>query len=129
MREREAAKLYRRELFGAMIVYMAILFSAMYVGKRMDEGLARTLVLVSPMIGFMLAVWAIARHLRRIDEYMRMLVLEGLAIAAGVTAGLSFTYGFLEGAGYPKLSMFSVWPVMGAVWGVVCMVRYYRDRR
>lgn len=129
MRERDAAKMYRRELFGALAVYTAILFLAMYVGRRMDEGLARTLVLVSPMIGFMLAGWAIARHLRRIDEYMRMLVLEGLAIAAGVTAGLSFTYGFLEGAGYPKLSMFSVWPVMGAVWGVVCMVRYYRDRR
>jgi hypothetical protein len=77
----------------------------------------------------MLAVWAVARHIRRIDEYMRMLVLEGLAIAAAATAGLSFTYGFLEGAGYPKLSMFTVWPVMGAVWGIVCLVRYYRDRR
>lgn len=129
MREREAAKLYTREFAGALVAYMAILFSAIYVGKRMDEGVLRTLVLVSPMIGFMLAVWAIARHIRRIDEYMRLLVLEGLAIAAGVTAGLTFTYGFLEGAGYPKLSMFTVWPVMGAVWFLVCVVRYYKDRR
>lgn len=129
MREREAAKLYTREFLGAMIAYIAILFSAIYVGKRMDEGLLRTIVLVSPMIGFMLAVWAVARHIGRIDEYMRMLVLESLAIAAAVTAGLSFTYGFLEGAGYPKLSMFTVWPVMGAVWCIVCAVRYFRDRR
>jgi hypothetical protein len=129
MLEREAAKIYKREFWAAMITYMAILFGANYVGKRMDDGLLRTVVLVSPMIGFMLAVWAVARHIRRIDEYMRMLVLEGLAIAAAATAGLSFTYGFLEGAGYPKLSMFTVWPVMGAVWGIVCLVRYYRDRR
>ena len=129
MQEREAAKLYKREFWAAMITYTVILFGANYLGKRMDEGVLRTLVLVSPMIGFMLTVWAVARHIRRIDEYMRMLVLEGLAIAAAATAGLSFTYGFLEGAGYPKLSMFMVWPVMGGVWGVVCMVRYYRDRR
>ena len=129
MREREAARLYKREFWSAMTAYVLILFAANYVGKRMDEGVLRTLVLVSPMIGFMLAVWAVARHIRRIDEYMRMLVREGLAIAAAVTAGLSFTYGFLEGAGFPKLSMFTVWPVMGFVWGVVCAVRYRIDRR
>ena len=48
---------------------------------------------------------------------MRLRSLEGLAVAAAVTAGLTLTYGFLESAGFPKLSMFWVWGVMGPVWG------------
>jgi hypothetical protein len=55
---------------------------------------------------------------RRLDEFLRLRSLEGLAIAAAVTAALSFSYGFLEGAGFPKLSMFWVWPVMCVVWAL-----------
>jgi hypothetical protein len=55
-------------------------------------------------------------------------MLENLAVAAAVTAGASLTYGFLENAGFPKLSMFVVWPVMGAVWGVSACFREFRDR-
>ena len=40
--------------------------------------------------------------------------LLGLSIAA--TALLSFGYGFLEGLGYPRLSMFGVWPLMAVLW-------------
>ena len=31
--------------------------------------------------------------------------------------------GVLENAGYPKLSMFWVWPVMGVVWGLHSSLR------
>ena len=33
-------------------------------------------------IVFLLGVWAIARHMRRIDEYLRQTTLESVAIAA-----------------------------------------------
>ena len=49
--------------------------------------------------------------------------LESIAIGAAVTAALSLTYGFLESAGFPKLSMFWVWPVMGLVWGLHACLR------
>jgi hypothetical protein len=68
-------------------------------------------------------VWAIARHFRRMDEFVRMRSLESLAVAAAITAGLSLTYGFLESAGFPKLSMFWVWGVMGLVWGAHACLR------
>jgi hypothetical protein len=83
----------------------------------------RTVVLASPMAGFGLMLVAIARHLRRIDEYLRQRLLETFALAAAITAGVTFTYGFLETAGFPRLSMFIVWPVMGAAWVVVDFVR------
>jgi hypothetical protein len=123
MKEREANQKYRLELFSAMLAYMLVLFGSIFLAKPMESGVARTLLLISPAVPMMLAVWAIARHFRRMDEFLRLRSLEGLAVAAAVTAGLSITYGFLESAGFPKLSMFWVWGVMGLVWGAHACLR------
>ena len=123
MLERDARKKYQLELGGAMALYMGVLFGSIYVAKPMEASAARTVLLLSPMIPLLLAVWAIARQFRRMDEFVRLRTLEGLAIGAAVTAALSLTYGFLESAGFPKLSMFWVWPVMGLVWGLAACAR------
>jgi hypothetical protein len=123
MKEKEDNRKYRLELFAAMIVYTVVLFGSISIAKGMDVGVARTLLLVTPAIPLMLAVWAIARHFRRMDEFLRLQSLEGIAIGAAVTAALSLTYGFLESAGFPKLSMFWVWPVMAVVWGLHACLR------
>jgi len=123
MKEREVNNRYRLELFSAMLAYIGVLVGSIWLAKPMEDGLARTLVLVSPVIPLLLAVWAIARHFGRMDEFLRLRSLEGLAVAAGITAALSFTYGFLEGAGFPKLSMFWVWGVMGAAWALHTILR------
>jgi hypothetical protein len=128
MHEKKINRAYLRELFGAMLVYMLLLVAANKLGRPMADGVARTLALASPMIGVLLVIWAIARHFRRVDEFIRQSTLESMAIAAAVTAGLSFTYGFLENAGFPRLSMFIVLPVMFGVWGVVCCVRGIANR-
>jgi hypothetical protein len=70
-------------------------------------------------------VWVIARQFQRSDEFVRLRSLESIALAAGVTAGVTFTYGFLEQAGFPKLSMFTVWGVMGFTWGAHSILRSY----
>ena len=129
MHEKRIGKAYIKEMLGSLAIYTVLLLASITFGKPMADGVARTLVLASPMIGFGLAVWAIARHLRRVDEFIRQSTLEALAIAAGVTAGLSFTYGFLELSGFPRLSMFVIWPVMGATWGAVTCVRSWLEKR
>ena len=128
MHQKQINRAYLRELFGAMLVYMLLLVAANKLGRPMAEGMARTVALASPMIGVLLVIWVIARHFRRIDEYIRMVTLENMVIAAAVTAGLTFTYGFLENAGYPLLSMFVVLPLMFGVWGLVCCVRGLANR-
>jgi hypothetical protein len=126
--EKKVKRAYHREMALAFLVYVVLLLSADHFGRPMAEGPLRTVILVTPMIGFGLAIWAVARHVKRIDEYKRQLFLETFAIAAATTAALTFTYGFLETAGYPRISMFSVWSVLGASWGVVCLVRYLLKR-
>ena len=121
--EKRVGRAYLRELGLAMGVYVVLLVSAIKFGRPMPDGVLRTAILVTPMIGFGMAIWAIARHLGRVDEYMRQNLLETFAIGAAITAAITFSYGFLETAGFPRLSMFAVWPVMGASWGLVCVAR------
>lgn len=126
--EKRVGKAYLRELGVSLAVYAALLVGTIRYGRPMDDGLLRTLVLLSPMLGFCLMLWAIARHLNRVDKYLRRHLLESFALAAALTAGLTFSYGFLETAGYPRLSMFAVWMVLGATTAVVSVVRALRQR-
>jgi hypothetical protein len=118
MREREATKKYLLEFGGATALYLVVLFFSLRFAKPLDDGLARTLLLLSPMIPVALALWAFMRQLKRMDEFVRLRSLQALAIAGGITAGFSLTYGFLESAGLPRLSMFTVWMVFGGSWAV-----------
>ncbi|HEU4375923.1 MAG TPA: hypothetical protein VFS02_20675 [Telluria sp.] len=121
--EKKVAKAYRRDLWLSVLVYMVLLFASIHFGRPMAAGAFRTAILLTPMAGFCLMLWALVRHLSRIDEYLRIRMLESFAIAAAITAGISFTYGFLETAGFPMVSMFHVWIVMGVSYGVVGAVR------
>jgi len=127
--EKRVGKAYLREMAGAFLVYSVLLMASIRFGRPLEDGVLRLMVLLSPMIGFCLALWAIARHLGRVDEYLRMFLLESFALAAGLTAGLTFSYGFLETAGYPRISMFSVWMVLCGATMLVCLVRSVHAKR
>ena len=123
MHEKKVAQTYRIELFVAVAVYVVLLTGSIRLGRPMPEGVARTLVLVSPMIGFGLMIRSIVRHVARVDEYVRVRLLETIALSAAITGAVSFTYGFLETVGYPKLSMFNIWIVMAVSFGLVSGAR------
>jgi uncharacterized membrane protein SpoIIM required for sporulation len=76
------------------------------------------MVCLAPMAGAVWCCWAVLRQLHRLDEMQLRLQLEGLAVAFAGTALLSVSYGFLEGLGYPRLSMFFVWPLMAVLWQI-----------
>ena len=114
---------YLAEMSGAFLLYFAVLVAVHRFGFPMPKGILKTLVLVSPTLPFLLIVWAVVRQFRRMDEYGRMVSLESIAIAFGVTAGWVVTYGFMENAGYPRLSMFTVWMVMMSAWAVITIAR------
>ncbi|UUZ49013.1 hypothetical protein LP420_00125 [Massilia sp. B-10] len=86
MHEQKVRKAYNTEMVGALAIYALMLVLSIRFGRPMDGGVLRTIVLASPMTGFFLAVWAVARQLRRVDEFQRQMILENLAFAAAVTA-------------------------------------------
>jgi hypothetical protein len=128
MHEKQVVRAYRFELWSAVAVYAVLLFASIYFGRRMPESLLRTVVMIVPMIGFGLMIRAIARHIARIDEYQRQRLLETIALSAAITGAVTFTYGFLETAGFPRLSMFTVWVIMGASWATVSGMRCWWAR-
>ena len=127
--ERRQQWQYLRELGGSIAIYIALLVPSLMYGPDLPDSLLRTAVLTCPMLGFFLMIWAIARQVQRMDEYQRRLTLESLSLAAAITAAVTFTYGFLENAGYPRLSMFVVWGIMGSAWGVAGALRCWAAKR
>ena len=116
MREREANKKYHLEFGAAMVLYIVVLAISVYFANSVGPGLARTFLLLCPMVPVLLVAIAYLRHLKRMDEFVRLKNLESLAIAGGVTGLFGLTYGFLELGGFPKLSMFTAWMVFGGTW-------------
>ena len=123
MLERDAKRKYFIELGVTMALYMIVTSVSIRFGRPMEAGLSRTLVLMSPVLPLLLAAWAIVRAFGRMDEFVRLRTLESFGIAGAITAALTFSYGFLETAGYPRLSMFWVWGIMGFAWGTVHCLR------
>ena len=116
----EIMRRYVIELSVAIFAYgIALVFTNLIYGNweaLLEESSWRFILAIIPMVPAAFAVRAMVRQLQRVDELEKLIQLKCLAIAFGATAFLSFTYGFLEGVGLPKLSMFSVWPVMAAFW-------------
>ncbi|MBC3829980.1 hypothetical protein H8K33_00495 [Undibacterium amnicola] len=119
------AKKYGNELGISIVIYMVVLFGSIYIAKPMENSLLRTLIVLTPTIPALGAFWAIIRHFQRMDEYMRVWLLEVIALAGGITAFFSFSYGFLEGMDYPKLSGFVIYVIFMGSWGLITLLRKY----
>lgn len=108
--------------------YAAILFlTPIILAHGVEEETPRLALSLLPMLPVIFICWLIMRNIRSLDELQRKLQIEALALAFAGTALLTFSYGFLEGAGLPKMTMFAVLPLMCTLWvlGVILgNVRY-----
>jgi len=102
---------FRRDMSLAMVAYAALLIPTIIVVNANESSDWRYAVAVLPILplGFLLAAWV--RFYRRMDELLQRMELEALAFAFGGTAVITFTYGVLQGAGFPAISAFVVWPL------------------
>lgn len=119
---------YIAELFGAFAVYGGSLLLSGYAASHFDWGIHGVIwPAMIPVPSTFLVGWVIWRNLRKMDEMQVRQQLEAIGIAFAMTGLLTFNYGFLEGAGFPKLTMFWVWPMMCVSWvmgQVVVRLRY-----
>jgi hypothetical protein len=124
MDERKIFLRFLARLSGGVFLYALVLALSIKLSRFVPEGMERTALLLICLLPLLLLTKVAVRQVRRVDEYLRLLMLENIALAAGITTGWTFIYGFLESAGFPRLSMFTVGAVMGAVWAVVAVVRH-----
>ncbi|MEM8556163.1 MAG: hypothetical protein AAGF71_15225 [Pseudomonadota bacterium] len=108
---------YVIELTAAFLVYGVSLVLSSYLVGYHDLGVNEALwAALVPMPSTILVAWVIWRNLKLMDEMQRRVQAESLALALAITALITFNYGFLEGAGFPRQSAFWVWPIMGTSW-------------
>lgn len=107
-------------IIGASVLYALSLVASAWV-LRTASGLSQPVQLIlalAPLIPGALMLWAHIRQIGDMDELMRKVQLNSLAIAAGGAAFLTIGYGSLEMTGFPKLSMFYVAPLIVVIWTV-----------
>ena len=85
-------------------------------------------IALMPMVPATGVCWLVVRQLRRVDEMQIKIQLEAIGLAFAATALVTFSYGFLEIVGFPKLSMFLIWPLMAAFWMIGLLISRLRYR-
>lgn len=114
---KEVNRRYFRELIGSIIAYSILLIGSIWlVNNYLTDSPLRFVVVVLPMTAVVFTIRAIVSFLTHTDEMEREIQLKSLAISLAGTAFITFTYGFLEGVGLPKISMFFVWPIIAILW-------------
>jgi hypothetical protein len=123
-----AARAYMIQFLSAMGAYSILIIVSVTLLINNPTASWRGLVAVLPVIPATLVVLAVVRYIGRMDELQRRIHLDAIGFAFGATALLTFTWGLLENAGFPRLSMVWVLPLMAALWGIGAGVASYRYR-
>lgn len=112
----------------AITAYVIAVAVSSLTQVMLSEGIARTLCALLPIAPMIVVAITVIRQIRQLDELARAIHLEALALAFVGTAMITFSYGFLETAGFPRLSMFFVWPLLAALWGFGAWLGWRRYR-
>jgi len=119
---------HRIRVIVAMSIYVLLLLGSVYFIKHGHPGPALTVVLaLLPTIPVIYVMWSLYVYLEQADELQRRVHLTSLSMAAGVTAFLTLTYGFLEDfAGFPHIPAWWTFVVIDLVWGATSCVLWCR---
>lgn len=94
-----------------MLAYGAVLALVVMFGHLHGHSAWRILWALLPVLPVGWALWAVVRHLRRVDELQQLLLLQGLGVGFAAAMLASITVGFLGIAGLDM--RFAGWIVYG----------------
>lgn len=109
--------------------YAGFVFLTTYALRTWDGSPWRYGVSLLPVLPIVLGWPAVTRMFKAYDELQRKLAGEALQTAFGVTAVVTFAYGWLQWAGLPPINLTFVFPFMWVVFGVAYGVRHGRYSR
>ncbi|WP_432537824.1 hypothetical protein [Kineococcus arenarius] len=97
--DRARARAYLREFVPAMVGYVVVLLAVGTFGDLDGDSPWRFLWALLPVLPVLAVVRAVARALRRSDEYAQLLQLQALAVGFAVAMTACVVLGLLEFAG------------------------------
>jgi hypothetical protein len=117
---------YLREILPAMVGYMLTLFFSVWLLKRVDEPALRALVALLPVPAIGMALRAIIRYIRDVDEMQQRIELEAVSFAAAFVSMMYIAGGFLQLAKVIDIpsgvAMIWVFPLICLSYGLAKMV-------
>jgi hypothetical protein len=114
-------------LLGTIVVAIAIVVLGI-LGRRFDPGTPPRLA-IAGVQALLIAGLAIACVLtiRRLDELLLKVHLEGIAISFALSSAFIAGWGMLEKGGAPHIEWgLWAWPVMVGLWGIAAAIRSRR---
>ncbi len=117
---------YLREFLPAMVGYMVTLFLSVWLLKRVDEPGLRALIALLPVPAIGMALRAIIRYIRDVDELQQRIELEAVSFAAAFVSMVYIAGGFLQLAKVIDIpsgvAMIWVFPLVCFSYGMAKMV-------
>jgi hypothetical protein len=123
-----AKRTYFIRFWIGMAAYVLVVLASVHALNQGVSGSWRVTIALTPLIPIAIVFASFIALMQSIDELERQIHLESLAIAAGVTAVLAITYGFLEVAHLPQPSAWYTYAVVMISWIVATpfVARKYR---
>jgi hypothetical protein len=98
------ARAYTRDFLPGIGAYLLVLAAVLAWGDLDGTSPARWGWALAPVVPAAWIVRAVVRHLRRLDDYQRLLLLQGLGVGFAVAMLTAVTVGFLGIAGLPMMA-------------------------
>ena len=117
---------HRNRFLIAMVAYCLTLMASVSYLSGMEIGTLERFIAITPMVPIVFATISLIKAVHDMDELHRRVNQEATATAAIVVGLLTFTYGFLEGVGFPKLEVIWVMPALIFIWGIAKTIIYRR---
>lgn len=99
----------------ALAIYLIAYVVAMWAMLSLTPGPLRTALVIAPIAPGLFLIWNGVRWYRRCDEFLRLRILQSVAVVAVFTAVWTLIYPYLELLGSPRLSVGLVhafgWPI------------------
>lgn len=119
MNQTQAMRRYLREFFFAMSLYVVALIASVTSLKIFEFARGWQIVIsLAPALPVVFVIIALMRLLMNGDELQQRVHLLATTFSAVLTGLITFSYGFLENVGFPKLPTFAIFPMLFLLWGV-----------
>ncbi|NIE98240.1 hypothetical protein F3J02_17425 [Acinetobacter sp. Tr-809] len=116
------------ELIAAIALYIGVLVGSLKTLNFIEIQWLKIVVSLLPILPALMIALIIIKQFKRFDELQQKIQLQALAISFVGTSLITFSYGFLENVGFPKLTMFLVWPIMAMLWSIATAVGTWKYR-
>ena len=126
-----ASKRYQRRVMVTMLLYVAVLFAAVFIVKHAHpHGWLLYSIAVMPTVPILAMMGSLALYLQEEkDEYLRLITMRSLLMASAVLLAVLVVNDFLRSiSGAAAIPPFSSWVIFFVTFGVVQAVQTMRDR-